>query len=110
MKQVSGEDHRDYLKRVERLSRDLNFFSSENQDRNEALQVARSALCLSLAVNGLRNKELRRELMSRANLTWELLCDILRSRSGAMDAMEKLSRGAKSEKTAVSHSTVITRV
>lgn len=81
-----GEDQRDYLKRVERLSRDLEFFNDTDGGKHEALQNARASLTLTLAVNGLRDRPLCKELMSKPNLTWTKLNDILQSRSVAVES------------------------
>ena len=56
MRQNVGEDERDYLVRVEKLSRDADLGTT-----NEA----RRRLCFVLATNGLRDVNLRRELMAR---------------------------------------------
>jgi hypothetical protein len=82
-----GEDHRDYLLRVERLSRDCGAFGrTVNADVNVALSGARELVCLSNAVNGLRDSTLRRELMAIPELTWELLGRVLKSRSKAIES------------------------
>lgn len=89
--QTVGEDQRDYLKRVERLSRDLEFFNDSDIGKHEALQTARASLTLALAVNGLRDKSLRKELMSKTNLTWKRLNEILHSRTVAVESNEKIA-------------------
>ena len=62
--QLAGEDDRDYLVRVERLSRDAGF------DDADAL---RRRYCFVLAINGLRDAYLKRELMATRGLDWEEL-------------------------------------
>ena len=91
VKQLPSEDARDYLKRVERLSRDLEFFKSDDDDKMEALQTARTNLALVLAVNGLRDNNLCRELIAKSDLDWETLTNELRSRSTAQESVDKLS-------------------
>jgi hypothetical protein len=82
-----GEDHRDYLLRVERLSRDCGAFGrTASVDVNVALSGARELVCLSNAVNGLRDSALRKELMAKPELTWALLGQILKSRSKAIES------------------------
>ena len=64
VRQCAGEDYSSYLLRVEKLSRSLEFFNSENAAANDALQAARNSLAVVLAVNGLRDQALCRELIS----------------------------------------------
>lgn len=92
VKQCAGEDQRDYLKRVERMSRELDFFNHATDAIHKELQQARSQLSLVLAVNGLQDLSLRNELMAKHDLRWETLSDILRSRSNAKEASDRLGR------------------
>ena len=50
-----------YLKRVEQLSRNLEFFADENDATHKALQKVRECQALVIAVNGLRDHSVRRE-------------------------------------------------
>ena len=88
--QCAGEDYGSYLCRVERLSRDLDFFNHAVAATNKSLQDARSTLALVIAVNGLRDKTLCRELIAKADLNWETLNDILRARGAAQQSVELL--------------------
>lgn len=88
--QTAGEDYGSYLCRVERLSRDLEFFNNENEESHKALQEARSSLALVIAVNGLREKALCRELIAKSDLNWTKLNDILRARGAAQQSVELL--------------------
>ena len=58
--QLAGEDSRDYLVRVERLSRDAGFDEADALGRR---------YCFVLAINGLRDIKLRMELMAKSGLT-----------------------------------------
>ena len=78
--QCLGEEYTNYLCRVERLSRDLEIFTSDNTVANTALQAARDSLALVLAVNGLRDRDLCAELIAKPDLTWALLSSLLRSK------------------------------
>lgn len=90
--QRTAENKRDYLKRVEQLSRNLTFFNSETDNIHEALQTARENLALVIAVNGLSDHKLRKELMCKRNLTWQMLSDILATRVVAEDSADKLEQ------------------
>ena len=89
-RQLSGEDNRDYLRRVEQLSRNLRFFKSENAAASAALQEARQSLAVVIAVNGLRDLAIRRELLAQPELSWERLCEVLMSRCTAEETEAKL--------------------
>lgn len=90
VQQALGEDQRDYIKRVEKLSRNLDYFNNVNAAQHQALQVARESLTLSLTVNGLRDTALKRELMATPDLNWVRLGDILRTRTVAAESSYKL--------------------
>ena len=92
-----GEDFPAYLRRVERLSRSIGMFEHTDPGINEHCQRIRRELSLVLAVNGLHDKALCRELIAKPDLTWKSLGDILRSRATAIDAVEKLHANVKSE-------------
>jgi hypothetical protein len=76
--QVLGEDEREYLLRVEKLSRNMDF-GPTNDD-------LRKRFALALAVNGLREPSLRTQLMQEAELTWEKLTTTLRARHLARES------------------------
>ena len=88
--QNASEDDRDYLKRVEQLSRNLNYFKHSTRETHTALQAARQSMSLVIAVNGLRDTDLRKELMAKETLTWEQLSNTLTSRSTAKESAAKL--------------------
>ena len=83
VRQRSGEDYSSYLLRIEKLSHSLEFSNSENEAANNALQAARTSLAVVLAVNGLRDKALCRELISVKDLKWDTLRDLLRCDSNS---------------------------
>ena len=89
-RQLSGEDNRDYLRRVEQLSRNLRFFKSENAAASAAPQEASQSLAVVIAVNGLRDLAIRRELLAQPELSWERLCEVLMSRCTAEETEAKL--------------------
>ncbi|XP_067940627.1 serine/threonine-protein kinase fray2-like [Watersipora subatra] len=72
-RQALGESDREYLQRVESLSR-----YAEVANNNDRVRFA-----LIVEVNGLRDREVSRDLMKNANLTWELLHEALRAREMA---------------------------
>ena len=80
VRQNVGKDERDYLVRVEKLSRDANLGTTDE---------ARRRLCLVLGTNGLRDVNLRRELMAR-RLDWDEFARILKSRVVASQAVQLL--------------------
>lgn len=88
--QCADENYRDYMQRVERLSRTLDFFTSITKTSHDALQGARESLALALCVTGLRDQHLRNELMADEELTWEKLGRLLRCKSSALNSSEKL--------------------
>ena len=95
VRQCAGEDSRDYLKRVERLSRDLDFFKSDNADTMTALQTARQSLAMMLAVTGLRDQQLCKELIAKNDLTWDQLSSISKCVSTAEESIDKLGTNMK---------------
>ncbi|XP_067934012.1 uncharacterized protein [Watersipora subatra] len=68
-RQALGESDREYLQRVESLSR-----YAEVANNNDRVRFA-----FIVAVNGLRDREVSRDLMKNTNLTWELLHEALRA-------------------------------
>jgi hypothetical protein len=81
VRQATAEDDRDYLLRVERLSRQVEI----------AADLTRQRFALTLAVNGLRDSRSRRELMAREDLSWANLTTVLKARKVAQAADEVLS-------------------
>ena len=81
--QRTGEDDRDYLVRVERLSREAELGNVE---------TIRRQLAMVLAVNGLRDVALRKELMALCDLDWDTLKRILKTRSVAQHAADVLAK------------------
>ena len=89
--QQTGEDARDYLRRIEYLSRSLNIFVNQKTGRqagevtavNEECERIRRTMSVVIVVNGLYDVKLRTELMSREELSWEKLASILTSRGSA---------------------------
>lgn len=91
VRQTVDEYYSSYLRRVEKLSWDLDFFNSHHAVSQQALQDARGQLALVLAVNDLRDQVLCRELIAKEHLTWEMLGTILRSRSVAQESVSVLT-------------------
>ena len=90
IRQCAGENYSSYLLRVEKLSRGLGFFDNNNRSSYLALQEARKSLALVLAVIGLRDQSLCKELIAKDDLTWEYFETILRSREIAEESVDKL--------------------
>ena len=101
--QCVGEEYIDYLCRVERLSRDLDIFTSDNIVANTALQAVRDSLALVLAVNGLRDRDLCAELIVKLDLTCAQLSSLLRSRSTAEKEVEAMRGGLNVESVRRGH-------
>ena len=97
VRQGAGEDYSGYLRRVETLSRTTGLFEHGTAAIHEVTQDIRSNLALVLAVNGLRDQTLCRELIAKPDLTWTSLGDILRSKATANDSVEKLHGDRKGE-------------
>jgi len=91
--QAAGENEGDYLLRIEKLSRTLNFGGDNN---------IRKEFSLAIAVNGLRESSLRRQLMQRNDLDWEGLTNTLRARNLARES-EIILQGSKSSRVQVKH-------
>ena len=111
--QLSSEDSRDYLRRVEHLSRSISVFKCEDHDMavtdanqkktaNQLGDKIREILALTAVVNGLRDTKLRRELMAKENLTWNLLCKILTARGSADESSVKLDRPVNQQESLIS--------
>lgn len=98
VRQSAGEDYASYLLRVETLSRSIELFESDDPQLKTFGQKVRTDLALVLAVNGLRDRILCRELIAAQNLTWEYLGKILRSRVAAEASVSKL-HGSVNEST-----------
>lgn len=77
VRQNTGENERDYLLRVEHLSRDGGF-GNDNEVRQNYAVV--------LAVLGLKDANLRKELMQLDDLTWERLSQALKARNKARES------------------------
>ena len=102
--QVSGEDTRDYLCRVEHLSRSISVFKcGDHADlgitnagqitaANKLGDRIREVLSITAVVNGIRDDKLRKELMAKENLKWDQLCKIISTRGTAEDSNAKLDR------------------
>lgn len=83
--QTLGENENEYLLRVEKLGRNMNF-GANNELREE--------FSLALAVNGLREPSLRTQLMQKSDLTWKDLRDTLRARHLARES-EAILEGSR---------------
>ena len=79
--QLAGEDDRDYLLRVERLSHDAGFDDAD---------AFRRHYCFMLAINGLRDINLRMELMAKSDIDWEELKRLHNARSVTTSAINIL--------------------
>ena len=73
--QAIGEDEKKYLLRVAKLSRSMGFDAGFEQWRQR--------FAVALAVNGLRESEVRKEMMAQADLTWEQLNTGMNARHSA---------------------------
>ena len=91
--QALGEKETDYLLRVNKLSRTMNIPANSDE--------VRVGFALALAVNGLRNSDLRRELMERNDLTWDNLNAMLRARQSSKESELILSENTKTEQVLV---------
>ena len=99
-RQQSGEDSRDFLRRVEHLSRTTGIFQASTTGLddgqktavNNELERIRQTMAQVVVVNGLKDLQLRLELMAMHDLNWEKLCRILSSRSSAAESELKLDR------------------
>ena len=94
--QAVDERENDYLLRVERLSRRVNFGDNNDNVRKE--------FALGVAVNGLRESSLRTRLMQEPDMTWDKLGDVLRTRQLARESEAILTSAkaqVKQEPTAV---------
>ena len=58
-------------------------------------------LPLTAVVNDLRDTKLRRELMAKGNLTWNLLCKILTARGSAEESSLKLDRPVNQQESSI---------
>ena len=84
--QACGEEERDYLLRVQKLSRDMGF-GVNNEELRQRFAVA-------LAVNGLNGNSLRLRLLEINDLKWDRLSAILKARQLARETDYMLT-GAK---------------
>jgi hypothetical protein len=88
--QAAGEDYATYLQRVDFLSRSLDFFYDTDERANAALQRARRNLTVILAINGLRDSNLCKELIARNNPTWDELTQLLAARKTAEESVQRM--------------------
>ena len=110
VRQMLGEDNRDFLLRVERLSREICGTASANQAVVDEVAVIRERLCLALAVTGLRNSGVRNELMSIVDLTWSNLYTKLAAHSRASESAAVLDRNKSGTSSGSSNSVDISIV
>ena len=89
--QGAGETYSSYMQRVEGLSRGLQIFRSSIAAETQVLDRARADMALVLAVNGLRDKVLCRDLIADDTLTWDTLRAKLGARANAEDSVASLS-------------------
>ena len=82
-RQVSAESDRDYLLRCERLGRRCDWSAGDVRQR----------FTLSIAVRGLRDNVLKRELMANERLDWASLNKTLRARTCAQESLSALGDG-----------------
>ena len=90
-RQDVGEDNRDFLRRLESMGRNLEIFYNET-----SVDKVREKFTEVMAVNGLRDLKLRKELLAMPNLNWATLNVILSSRGTAEDAESKLENAQAS--------------
>ena len=81
--QACGETERDYLLRVEKLSRTMGFGANNNE--------LRQRFAVALAVNGLRESAVRKEMMEQGDLNWDQLSARLRARQMARESESVVS-------------------
>lgn len=86
--QTSGEKENEFLLRVEKLSRSMNFGVNED---------FRKEFSLAIAVNGLRSASLRRQLMQQTDLTWNVLKDKISARKLARESEAIMAGSEHSE-------------
>ena len=99
-RQQTGEDSRDYLRRVEHLSRTTGIFKAfatglnpqQTTAANTECERIRKTMAQVTVVNGLQDLKLRRELMAKHDLDWESLTTILSCRGTATESELKLER------------------
>ena len=87
--QACDEDEREYLLRVERLSRTMGF-GAQNDELRQQFAVA-------LAVNGLKGSDVRKEMMEQANLDSATLTARLRARRVARESEFIVSEARSSQ-------------
>ena len=68
VRQAAGEKYRDYVVRVEGLSRGCDFGFSKYAEADEILTTTRQRFCLHMAVIGLRDPELRKQIKTKTDL------------------------------------------
>ncbi|KAF6023298.1 hypothetical protein EB796_018388 [Bugula neritina] len=80
LSQTCGEDELEYLLRVEKHSRKLGFVEGAD------VENLRERFAISMAVVGLRDESVRRQLMVDENITWKTLSDTLKTKSIAKES------------------------
>ncbi|KAF6033687.1 hypothetical protein EB796_008005 [Bugula neritina] len=80
LSQTCGEDELEYLLRVEKHSRKLGFVEGAD------VENIRERFAISMAVVGLRDESVRRQLMVDENITWKTLLDTLKTKSIAKES------------------------
>ena len=88
--QTVGEDVRDYLLRVERLSKEVGSFASDDGEILKQWNTIRGRFSVVIAINGLRDPNLRREFMQKDELDWTEFSKRVKCRGRAQDAESHL--------------------
>ncbi len=101
VKQLASEDERDYLHRVERLSRYCEFGVSAEPQVAAQIETTRQRFCVVLAILGLTDDKVKTELLARTDLTWAQLRELLDARARALCEKQVLSGAVKKEVSAV---------
>lgn len=81
--QGTDENEKEYLLRVEKLSRTLNFGNNDN---------VRQEFAVAIAVLGLRNSSYRLELMQITDMTWDKMTNVLGSKQLAVESANVIDR------------------
>ena len=77
-----------------KVSAETEFGSSENAVASEISTITRQWFCLHLAVIGLRDPELRKRMIAKTDLTWDMLKTSLNALTKASESDHKLSKAA----------------
>jgi len=81
--QSCGEIETDYIRRVEKLSRDLDFGTGNDNTR--------ANFAVAIAVNGLRDPTLRKSLIEENELGWDRLVNLMKAKKLAKDSNDIIS-------------------